>query len=47
MLEMAKERVSVGAKLSAIVITSQREVLSEDELSDLRSYASHVEYRVE
>ena len=43
LLEMAKERASRGAKLSTIVIACPWEVISEDELSDLRSYVSHVE----
>ena len=44
LLEMTMERASRGAKLSSILIC-QRESLSAKELSDLRSYACHVEYR--
>ena len=43
LLEMAKERASVGAKLSAIVITCPCDMISEDELSSLREHASRVD----
>ena len=43
LLEMAKERASRGAKLSTVVIVCSWEVISKDNLSDLRSYVSHVE----
>ena len=43
LLEMVKERASRGAKLSTIVIACPWEVISEDELSDLKSYVSHIE----
>lgn len=41
-LEMARERDSIGVRLSTINVTSWWKVLSGDELFDLRSYASHV-----
>ena len=45
LLEMAKGRASIGAGLSTIAIASRWEVISEDELSDLRGCVQHVEYR--
>ena len=46
LLEMAKQRASIGAKLSTIVITCSSKMISEDDLSALRNYASHVESRL-
>ena len=46
LLEMAKRRVSSGAKLSAITVVIPRELVSAKEVLKLREYVSRVEYRL-
>ena len=46
LLEMAKERALRGAKLSTVVIVYPRELPAES-VSELRSYVSRVEYRLD
>ena len=47
LLEMARERASRGAKLSAIVIVCPRELIPSESVFSLRSYVSRVEYTLD